>query len=58
MELWSLGGSGEARLLLNGILPDKKILKIRFGNSHQQGVLGKSAVEESGLFTALSLATL
>lgn len=55
MEPWSLGGSGEARLLLNDILP---ILKIHFGNSHQQGVLGKPAAEESGLFAPLALATL
>lgn len=27
MELWSLGGSGEARLLLNGILQIRRHLK-------------------------------
>lgn len=27
MELWSLGGSGEARLLLNGILSIRRYLK-------------------------------
>lgn len=27
MELWRVGGSGEARLLLNGILPIRKYLK-------------------------------